>query len=90
MRFIVDLYRLLILLGLAATIIAFVYVCLKVATMPELGSDVAIDFAAVAILLLMLMVIGLGLTATIISIHDRHSELVDEVRNLNDHLRGQP
>lgn len=79
MRFIVDLYRYLIFGILAVLIIGVVFGGLQLgasAAIPQwvLGIYVA-GGLAVAVVLIMLI----GLTATIISIHDRHVELVEAI-----------
>lgn len=79
MRFIVDLYRYLIFGILAVLIIGVVFGGLQLgasANIPQwvLGIYVAGGLAVAAVLIMLI-----GLTATIISIHDRHVELVEAI-----------
>lgn len=86
MRFIVDLYRIIILGGFGVVIIAVVFGFLKLSSGRFAGTDASIYFALGASAVILLMIIGLGITATFISMHDRHAELVDELKQLNRHL----
>ncbi|MGS1018113.1 hypothetical protein [Allosphingosinicella humi] len=88
MRFIVDLYRWLVLLGIGCLLIGVVYAGLKIATAegdfgPFTGVYVAIAFAV-----FIGIVLAFGLTAAFISIHDRHCELVDELRRMRESLQS--
>lgn len=80
MRFIVDLYRYIILGTLAVLIIGMVFGLLKLSTFDSTLYPFLGFYAAGAVLLLLSIIIMLGVTATFISIHDRHAELVDEIR----------
>jgi hypothetical protein len=86
MRFIVDVYRYVILGGIALAIITVVYAALKVGTISTAyGSTVLIGGAA----LIVITVMSLGITATFISLHDRHAEAVDELRALRFALEAR-
>lgn len=82
MRFIVDLYRYILLLLIAVTIIAFVFIGLMlIAGSDNLpGTGPAFVFGALAFLVFEIML--LGMAAVFISVHDRHAELVDELREI--------
>ena len=84
MRFIVDFYRTAIFVGLALLIAAFAFVILSLASSPELADETTITVAIVGTGALVMIGVSLGLVATFISIHDRHVELVDEVRLLRE------
>lgn len=76
MRFLVDLYRLLIFAGLAVGLIAGSYIVILSfgrAGSAELGGYALGLVVATAII----VVFGIGLTATFISIHDRLAEIAE-------------
>ena len=83
MRFIVDLYRHVILGGIALAIILLVYGTLKVATSSDAYGVLVFVYGGLA---LIAVIMALGMTATFISIHDRHAELVDELRAIRAEL----
>lgn len=86
MRFIVDFYRYIILLLIAITIIAIVFVSLMLATGSEATSNLGPPFFIGGIALIIFQVMAMGIVATFISIHDRHAEIVDEIREIRIHL----
>lgn len=90
MRFLVDLYRVLILAGLAIALIAGSYLVLMSFGRPggaELGGYVLTMVIATAII----VIFGIGMTATFISIHDRLAEIADNSARIANALeRGNP
>ncbi|QKR99208.1 hypothetical protein F9288_05735 [Sphingomonas sp. CL5.1] len=81
MRFIVDLYRYLIFAILAVMIVGAVYGLLKLSQLPTEIAPLMMLYGLGAISLFVGLIMMLGLTATFISIHDRHCELVEEIRD---------
>ena len=80
MRFIVDFYRYAILAALGLIIAGFAFLILSLS-----GSDGFGEYSVATIFvtgagLIGFIGISLGLVATFISIHDRHAELVEEVK----------
>ena len=80
MRFIVDFYRYAILAALGLIIAVFAFLVLSLG-----GSDGFSEYSVATIFIVGTGLVGfigvsLGLIATFISIHDRHVELVEEVR----------
>lgn len=86
MRFIVDIYRYVILAGIAAAIIGVVFFGLKIGTLST-GYRSAVLIGGGALILLAVM--SLGITATFISLHDRHAELVAELRALRHAIEAR-
>ena len=86
MRFIVDLYRYIILAVLALLIAGFAFFVLS------LGGNSGYDDASLATIIIAglafagILGVSLGLVATFISIHDRHIELVNEVKLMRQAL----
>lgn len=84
MRFLVDLYRYLIIAVCGLVLIGLTY-----GIVSGIGSGV-FDTAAGplwifgAVIIVVSMILGLGLVAIAISIHDRHAELVSEVERIAD------
>ncbi len=89
MRFIVDFFRYVILAGIGLTIITIVFVSLHIATANTTELPFGSYFFLFAAALLVAQIMALGATATIISIHDRHCEIVAELRNMNDTIRSK-
>lgn len=84
MRFIVDLYRYLILLFCAGVLIALTLGILIVTGNHQLFATWGpVTIISVAVALVMLIV-SLGGIATLISIHDRHAEGVEQLRRIAD------
>ena len=86
MRFIVDFYRFVILAGIALMIIGLVYVGLELASQNSAVSNLSAPWMILGSLAIGLYVMTLGMTATFISLHDRHAEIVDELRALREHM----
>jgi len=82
MRFVVELYRFLILGLLAFCLIAASYVISKVLMSPEATSGTAWYLIAGILTAFGLMILGIGVTATFISMHDRIEELSNNVETL--------
>lgn len=85
MRFIVDLYRLLVLAAIAAALIVGAFVVFTVVLRDgsgELGGLVAAGMIAGAIFL----VLSIGLIAIVISMHDRMVDIADQSRRIADGL----
>jgi TRAP-type mannitol/chloroaromatic compound transport system permease small subunit len=82
MRFIVDIYGYIIFAFCGLLIISAVLLVLFVATSganPDMTAGTIIGPIAA----LLFLVLNLGGIAIIVSLHDRHAELVDEARQLN-------
>ena len=88
MRFIVDFYRYVILGGIGLSITFIVFVALQL-----LNNDVPFGLTSlwlgVAAFVLAIFVMSLGITATFISMHDRHADLVREVRALRETMTSR-
>lgn len=89
MRFIVDFYRYVILAGIALMIIAVVFLGLEIAAQDSPLAEYSWTFVAVGALVIAIYVMTLGMTATFISVHDRHAEIVDELRALREHMESR-
>jgi hypothetical protein len=79
-RFIVDLYRYIVFAVLAVLIIGCVFAGLEINQLTGPQSPYMAFYVISAVAVAIGAIIGLGITATFISIHDRHAELVDEIR----------
>ncbi len=84
MRFLVDLYRYLII-----AICGLVLIGLTYGIVIGIGSglfDTATGPLWIfgAVIIVVSMILGLGLVAIAISIHDRHAELVNEIERIAD------
>jgi hypothetical protein len=86
MRFIVDFYRYVILAGIALMIVGLIYGTLVLATQRSEISQFSAPMLFIGVLVIGLVVMSLGMTATFISVHDRHAEIVDELRALRADL----
>ena len=86
MRFIVDLYKLIIYFTLAVLIIGVVLFVAELVKMG--GSNPALVGLSLYILVAVFVavIVSLGILATFISIHDRHAEIADELREIRQHL----
>jgi hypothetical protein len=71
MRFIVELYRLLIIAILAIAIISASFIVFKVAQTPDLASGTTAYVTIAVFAVAMFVILSVGITATFISIHDR-------------------
>jgi len=89
MRFIVDFYRYVILFLIALTIVIIVFTTLLLLTGSDAFSNMGTSFFLIATAILILEVMALGITATFISIHDRHAEIVDELREWRHSIKIQ-
>lgn len=88
MRFIVDLYRFLILLFLAIGLISASYFAFALSFGPMADEPNKLAFVAALIVVAIAVILGLGLTATFISIHDRIAEISNNTRKLADALEA--
>ena len=82
MRFIVEIYRMLILISLAFAIIVSSYTVFEVIQAPELPSGTGALVVVAALTAAIFIIVSLGITATFISMHDRLEELADESRQV--------
>ena len=80
MRLIVDLYRYIVIGTLGLLIAGAVFGGLQLAVLPPTGAPYLAFYVLGAIVLIASVIMALGITATIISIHDQHEKLVEEVR----------
>ena len=87
MRFIVDLYRYIIFVTLALMLIAGTVGLLEV-TKLGVWNPLAIMTYAYAFFAFVMVILVIGFVAIAVSIHDRHAELVDEVRLLRLNMRS--
>ena len=79
MRFIVDLYRYIIYGFCAFTLIVIALVAMQVADRSSiLGAPLTGAILIGLVGVLGMFVLGLGATAILVSMHDRHVELVEE------------
>jgi uncharacterized membrane protein len=90
MRFIVDLYKLIIYAVLAFIIITAVVGILELIRMGGASAFAMGMYLFAGVVGFVSLVVGLGILATFISIHDRHAELVEELKELRLQLsRGE-
>ena len=82
MRFIVDLFRYIIFAFCGLMIIAAVLIALNLGSV-ETGSWPAGLVIAAIFVVFGLVVLNLGGIAILVSMHDRHAELVEEAVELN-------
>jgi hypothetical protein len=82
MRFIVDFYRWVILGSIGLSITLIVFVALKLGTSETGALGLTGAWLLGGGLVLAFFVMSLGITATFISMHDRHADLVGEVKAL--------
>ena len=87
MRFIVDFYRYAIFAILALLIAGFAFLVLSLGGPDGFGEYSVATILIVGTALIGFIGLSLGLIATFISIHDRHAELVDEVRLMREALQ---
>lgn len=94
MRFIVELYRLLILAILALALITASFVVFRVIQNPELTTGTSAYVMAAVFVAIVFMILSIGITATIISMHDRLASVAksaasaaDEMESVVDSLR---
>jgi hypothetical protein len=90
MRFLVDLYRMIVLGALALALVGGSYLVFMLAfegdTSPELSIFAIAGLVAAAVW----VVLAIGLIATFISIHDRLVELADNSARIADSLGREP
>lgn len=89
MRFIVDFYRYAILAVFALIIAGFAFLMLSLGNNPDLTQEEMVTAIMVGVGLIGFFGVSLGLIATFISIHDRHIELVEEVRMMREILQKE-
>lgn len=83
MRFIVDIYRLIVLAVLAISLVAASYVAfllLLTEDIPPAFSGVVIGSMIIGFVVVVLV---LGITATFISMHDRIAEVSEEAKRMS-------
>ena len=86
MRFIVDFYRYAILAFFALVVAAFVLLFIALVNGGSAPTETILPVAVAGLAVLTLMTLSVGLIATFISIHDRHIELVEELRLMREQL----
>ena len=89
MRFIVDFYRYVILGGIGLSITFIVFVALQLWSSDVGAFGLTGVWLGVAAFVLAIFVMSLGITATFISMHDRHADLVGEVRALREAMTSR-
>jgi urease accessory protein UreF len=83
MRFLVDLYRYIIFLFCAFALIGAAVIALSAADhSTALGAALTGWMMFAVIAALVVMVLGLGGIAILVSLHDRHAELVEEAERI--------
>ncbi len=89
MRFIVDLYRYIVYLFCAFALIGAALIALATADHTTALGAALTGWMLFAVLAgLIVMVLGLGGTAILVSIHDRHTELVEEGERIANALEA--
>jgi hypothetical protein len=83
MRFLVDLYRWLILMVLAVALIAGTWLGVELAVGSLATAPQRTIYIAALIGAGIMIVLSLGITATFISIHDRLADIADSFTNRN-------
>lgn len=83
MRFLVDLYRWLMLLALAIALVAGTWLGVSLAIGPLASAPQRFFYIAVLISTGIVVVLSVGLTATFISIHDRLMDIADTLAERN-------
>jgi hypothetical protein len=90
MRFIVDLYR-WIILGFFALALILLSVLTGFALFGQHSLGLITPYVIVTVVCsLGILVLTLGLIAVLISIHDRHAELVEQATRIADAVAGNP
>ena len=87
MRFIVDFYRYAIFAVLALVIAGIAFLTLSVSSNPDFNDASVLSVIVIGAGVLGCLGISLGLVATFISIHDRHIELVEEVKLIREAIQ---
>lgn len=88
MRFLVELYRYLILLLLVVTVIAVSFGIAKFATSTDVATGITAGMIGLAVLGAIFVILSLGITATFISMHDRLCELAGSVERAAQQLEA--
>lgn len=89
LRFIVDLFRYLIIGFCGLVLIGLTYAIVAGAGSELFGAAARPLWILVAMIVVISMILALGFVAVAISIHDRHAELVREVERIADVLEHQ-
>lgn len=89
MRFIVDLFRYLIIGFCGLVLIGVTYAIVTAANSGILDTATGVLWVAGGAITIASMILALGFVAIAISIHDRHAELVREVERVADTLEYQ-
>ena len=84
MRFIVELYRLLILAILALAIISASFIIFKVAQNPDLTSGASAYVMVAVFTAAIFVILSIGITATFISMHDRLESIAKSVAAITE------
>lgn len=90
MRFLVDLYRVIVLGALALALIGGSYLVFTVAFEGDAPAELGIVAIAGLVAAAIWVVLAIGLIATFISIHDRLVELSDNSARIADSLGREP
>lgn len=90
MRFIVDLYRVLILLILAVALVFGSWLGASLIGGPLASDPQRPYYATLLIGAVILTVLGFGITATFISIHDRIADIARYAERIADRLDAMP
>jgi hypothetical protein len=88
MRFLVELYRYLILLLLVLTVIAVSFGIAKFATSTDVATEITAGMIALAVLGAVFVILSLGITATFISMHDRLCDLASSTERLAQQMEA--
>lgn len=86
MKFIVDLFRYLIFGFCGLVIVGFTYGLLSISQSDPTGGAYSILWIMGFLVTALLLILSLGGIAILISIHDRHNELVGEMTRIADAL----
>ncbi|WP_242096720.1 hypothetical protein [Sphingomonas sp. CROZ-RG-20F-R02-07] len=86
MRFIVDLYRILILLILAIALVLGSWLGISLIGGPLASDPLRLYYATLLVGGFIVIVLGLGITATFISIHDRIADIASQSERAADVL----
>ena len=82
MRFIVELYRVLVIGMLALAIIAASYIFFRVIQAPEMATGTGIYVLIACFTVAVFVILSMGITATFISIHDRLEDIANSAQTL--------
>lgn len=90
MRFLVELYRYLILIFLVLTIVAVSFVVAKFAMSTGVENQMTGWMVAGSILGAIIVILSLGVTATFISMHDRLCDIATSTERLAARIERDP